>query len=188
MLPTTSPVSNVFAGSNVISLDLHRRCPLYVHDGIRFREAQEDEIIQAAQQLVTERLSPGSPLPPPAELKDLLRLKLALRHRATFATLSLDYRYRIIDYTELFQGTATGVVVHNREIVRELLHHNAGGVIFARSVPPGVDASYDTYASHYRHLREGLAHIDVCVLDYLIVTDSVISLAERAVADQRGTA
>ncbi len=152
---------------------------LYIRVGTYFHEAKEDQIIEHAQHLATGRMRPGAPILSPPKLKDFLRLKLAPRHRATFAAVVLDYRLRLIDFVEIFQGSVSGVVIHNREIVRELLQRNAGAVAFAKSDPGGIAEATETDKQHYLYLRDGLALLDIRVLDYFLVANNVVSLAQE---------
>ncbi len=94
------------------------------------------------------------------EIKEFLWLTLAPRHRSTFAASLLDYRFRLINFVELFEGTATGVWVYRRQIVRVLLEHNCSVLVFARNETAGVAEPSASDERDYRELRDGLALID----------------------------
>jgi len=55
-----------------------------------------------------------------------------------FACLFLDNKHRVIEYEELFRGTIDAASVHPREIVRQVLHHNAAAIVLAHNHPSGV--------------------------------------------------
>jgi DNA repair protein RadC len=153
---------------------------LYTRAGDDYHEAAAEDIIQTAQRLLTDRVHPRQPMFSPQELEDFLRLQLAPNHRTTFAALLLDRRLRLIAFVELFQGTVDHVHVPLREVLRELFRHNAEVAIFARSEPSGdAEPSADDMA-HYHQLRDGLAIMDIRVLDYYRVTGrAVISVARQ---------
>jgi DNA repair protein RadC len=89
----------------------------------------------------------------------------------------LDHHCRMIAFVELFEGTVDIVDVPQREVIRAVIEHNAGAVVFARSVACGRTQPSDNDEAHYRQLRDALALIDVRVLDYFIVGESVASAA-----------
>jgi DNA repair protein RadC len=152
---------------------------LYVHDGHTFHEAPAEEIIGYAQQLIAEQLHRGSRMLAREEIKDILRLRLALRRRETFVGLFFDRFHRLIDYVELFEGTVDHVCIHPREVIREVLAHNTVSAIFARSDPSGCAEPAALDHVQYARLRYALALIDIRVLDYFVVGATVTSLAER---------
>jgi DNA repair protein RadC len=150
---------------------------LYVREGDAFQEASIEDIIASAQNLISERIRPRRRLLSPPELKEFLRIQLAPRHRATFAALLLDHHCRMIAFVELFEGTVDIVDVPPREVVRVVIQHNAGAVVFARSVACGRTQPSDADEAHYRQLRDALALIDVRVLDYLVIGETIASAA-----------
>lgn len=152
---------------------------LYTKEGTQFHPAREDQIIEHAQQLLTARMRPGEPILSLPELHDFLRLKLVPRPRMTFAAVLLDRQYRLIDYVEMFEGTVDQVDVPLREVVRDVLAHNASAVIFARGAPDGVAEVTEADCRQLERLRAGMYAIAVRLFDYVVVARMVQSVSEH---------
>jgi DNA repair protein RadC len=70
--------------------------------------------------------------------------------------------------------------VHPREVVKAALARNAAAVILAHNHPSGVAEPSQADELITQRLRDGLALVDVRVLDHLIVGgDRCMSFAER---------
>ena len=116
----------------------------------------------------------------PAATRQYLASRLRHLPHEVFACLFLDNRHRVIAFEELFQGTIDGASVHPREVLRQVLKHNAAAVIFAHNHPSGVTEPSRADIKLTRRLADALALIDVRVLDHVIVgEDDGVSLAER---------
>lgn len=141
-------------------------------------------LIQAALELgrryLEARLPRGQALCSPADTRVFLMAHLRHRPQEVFACLFLDNRHRVIRFEELFYGTIDGASVHPREVVRRALALNAAAVIFAHNHPSGVAEPSRADELLTRRLKDGLALVDVRVLDHLVVGDGeVVSFAER---------
>ena len=149
--------------------------PLMVRDGRgRYRLADADQILEAARQVIEQKMQRGEAFTSPEAVKDYLRAKLAGFEHEVFAVLFLDTRHRLIDYVEMFRGTIDAAEVHPREVVKQALRLNAAAVIVSHNHPSGVDKVLT------QRLREALALVDVRTLDHIIVAGgSTISFAER---------
>ena len=142
---------------------------LYVREKTRYRAADSEQVLAAAQQIVDERMVRGTSFKDPAVACSFFRDKLGHLEREVFAAVMLDTRHRLIEYVELFQGTIDGAEVHPREVVRRALRLNAAAVIVAHSHPSGaVDPSAADRAVTAR-LKQALALVDVRILDHVIV-------------------
>ena len=144
--------------------------PLYVRGrSSRYRPATTDEIVEAARQVVHQRLQRGASFRDPAISRGYFRDKLGGLEREVFAAAMLDTRHRLIEYVELFQGTIDGAEVHPREVVRAALRLNAAAVLVAHNHPSGeVEPSAADRAVTAR-LKQALALVDVRLLDHVIV-------------------
>ena len=104
--------------------------PLMLRDSRwRYRQASADQILEAARQVIDQKMQRGDEFTSPAAVKDYLRAKLAGFEHEVFAVLFLDTRHRLIDYAEMFRGTIDSAEVHPREVVKEALRLNAAAVI-----------------------------------------------------------
>jgi DNA repair protein RadC len=142
----------------------------------------DDEIVSMALAIVNHRFGGKreQALSTPSLVKDYLRLSLMGREHEVFVCIFLDAQNRVIAVEEMFRGTLTQTAVYPREVIKACLHHNAGAVIFAHNHPSGIAEPSRADEALTTSLKQGLAFVDVRVLDHMIVgTDSVMSFAER---------
>jgi len=150
--------------------------------GYAAARANDAEIVREALRILDKELRTQDEiyLTSPSTVRDYLRLQLASRECEIFAVLFLTNRHRVIDFQEMFRGTIDGASVHPREVVKEVLRHNAAAVILCHNHPSGASEPSRADEAITRRLKEALALVDVRVLDHLIVGGSEItSLAER---------
>ena len=153
---------------------------LYVRESDLFREATPEETLLAAHQALARRFRRGVSLTSPRLVREYLRISLAALEHEVFCVLLLDTHHRLLSCRELFRGTLDGAAVYPREVVKEVLKHNAAAVIFAHNHPSGVAEPSPADELITRRLREALLLIDVRVLDHLVVAGTaLVSMAER---------
>ena len=162
-------------------LSLSLDTPLMVRDGRgRYRPADADQILEAARQVIEQKMQRGAEFTSPVVVKDYLRAKLAGFEHEVFAVLFLDTRHRLIDYVEMFRGTIDAAEVHPREVVKQALRLNAAAVIVSHNHPSGNPEPSAADKAMTAQLRQGLALVDVRTLDHVIVAGSrTTSFAER---------
>ena len=153
---------------------------LYVRESDLFREATPEETLLAAHQALARRFRRGVSLTSPRLVREYLRISLAALEHEVFCVLLLDTHHRLLSCRELFRGTLDGAAVFPREVVKEVLKHNAAAVIFAHNHPSGVAEPSPADEQITRRLREALSLIDVRVFDHLVVAGTaLVSMAER---------
>lgn len=154
---------------------------LFVRDQRRrYRPANADQVLEAARQVVDQRMQRGTSFSDPSVARGFFRDKLAGLEREVFAVVFLDCRHRMIDYAELFFGTLDEAEVHPREVVRQALLHNAGALLIAHNHPSGNPEPSAADRTLTARLKQALALIDVRLLDHIVVGGSMtMSLAER---------
>lgn len=141
---------------------------------------QFQAVIEIARRHLAETLSKSDTLSSPEAVKFYLRAQLRHQPHEIFAALMLDNQNRLIVYRELFSGTIDGASVYPREVVKQVLAHNAAAVIFAHNHPSGVAEPSRADHAITKRLNEALALIDVRMLDHIIVGDGQeISFAEQ---------
>ncbi|EPK7593155.1 MULTISPECIES: RadC family protein [Pseudomonadota] len=146
----------------------------------RYHPASADQILEAARQVIGQKMQRGTSFTSPADVKTYLRTKLAGFEHEVFAVLFLDTRHRLIDYAELFHGTIDGAEVHPREVVKEALRLNAAAVIISHNHPSGDPEPSAADRTLTQQLKQALALVDVRTLDHVIVGGmTTISFAER---------
>ncbi len=155
--------------------------PLFVRDARRrYRPADADQIIEAARQVVDQRMRRGTPFSDPTIAGSFFRDKLAGLQREVFAAVFLDTRHRLIDYAELFFGTVDGAEVHPRELVKQALLLNSAAVVVAHNHPSGEPEPSAADRALTARLKQALALVDVRLLDHFVVGGRAsLSMATR---------
>lgn len=146
----------------------------------RYHPATAEQIVEAARQVVDQRMQRGACFRDPSIARSYFRDRLAALEREVFVAAFLDTRHRLIELVELFHGTLDGAEVHPREVVRQALLRNAAAVIVAHNHPSGeVEPSAADRAVTAR-LKQALGLVDVRLLDHVIVGGTqTLALAER---------
>jgi DNA repair protein RadC len=83
--------------------------------------------------------------------------------------LFLDNQNRLIAHETLFTGTINHTQVHPREVLKAVLKRNAAAVILAHNHPSGLAEPSKADRCITTRLQQGLALIDVCILDHLVI-------------------
>ena len=86
-----------------------------------------------------------------------------------FAVIFLNQKHGVLAYRELFRGSIHASSVHPREVVKEVLKENAAAVILAHNHPSGHVSPSPDDLRLTEDLKSLLAHLDVRVVDHLIV-------------------
>lgn len=71
----------------------------------RYLPASVDQILQAARQIIDQKMPRGMAFTSPALVKAYLGTKLAGFEHEVFSVLFLDAQHRLIEYVEMFRGT-----------------------------------------------------------------------------------
>ncbi|MEK0161293.1 DNA repair protein RadC [Pseudoalteromonas piscicida] len=116
----------------------------------------------------------------PTAVRDYLSAQLRGLGHEVFMVLYLDNQNRLIKDEVLFHGTINAASVYPREVVKAALKYHCAAVIFAHNHPSGVAEPSEADKLITKKLQQGLALVDINVLDHLIVAGShCISFAER---------
>jgi DNA repair protein RadC len=136
--------------------------------------------LELARRHYCQALRTGTALTAPDATRKFLLAQLRDRPYEVFCCLYLDTRHRLIAFEELFRGTLNGASVHPREVLRQILLHNAAAVILAHNHPSGVLEPSQPDEFITLRLRDALALVDVRVLDHFIVGEGgCFSFAEH---------
>lgn len=140
----------------------------------------EDDILTAAEQIASKRLSGKTQIGDPATARRYVAARMRLLRHEVFSLLLLDNQHAVTGYRELFRGTIDGASVYPRDVVSTVLDHGAAAIILVHNHPSGIPEPSLADRQITRRLTEALALIDVCVLDHLIVGGAgCTSFAER---------
>lgn len=147
---------------------------LYVRDGDAYIPAAVDAIALAAAHV--RRIRRGTKLNTPMGAAAYLLAAYGDRKSEVFGVIALDAGHRLIETRELFYGTVDSSAVHPREVVKFALEANAAAVILFHNHPSGNPAASAADERITHILKDSLKHVDVRVLDHLIVGDTVTSM------------
>lgn len=143
-------------------------------------EEKEQATIQEALMILESRIRDSDVYSNPSNVKAFCRLQIAHELDEYFACMFLDNQHRLIAFERMFRGTVDGAAVYPRVVLRRALEHNAAAVIFTHNHPSGIAEPSDADMRITTRLKDVLAHVDVRVLDHIIVgTEGVYSMAER---------
>lgn len=136
------------------------------------RYAAVQAAVELAKRHLHEEMRIGSPLATPQATYRYLLAQLRDRPYEVFCCIYLDNRHRLIAFEELFRGTVDCAQVHPREVLRQVLLHNATAVIVAHNHPSGSlePSPADDFIT--RRLKDLLALMDVRIVDHIIVGES----------------
>ena len=143
-------------------------------------EMEKQSLMALALTLLANRHRAGVLLSSPDETRSYLRLRLAERKNEVFGCVFLDNRHRVIEVTELFQGTIDGASVHPRVVVQHALACNAAATLLFHNHPSGVAEPSHADEAITRRVKDALSLVDVRVLDHFVVTaGESVSFSER---------
>ncbi|MBB1631190.1 DNA repair protein RadC [Cupriavidus sp. UME77] len=146
----------------------------------RYALATAEEILDAARQVIDQKMQRGASFSSPAAVREYLRAKLAGLECEVFSVLYLDAQHRLINYVEMFRGTIDSASVHPREVVKEALRLNAAAVILSHNHPSGSSEPSEADQALTLRLKSALALVDVRALDHVIVAgNATTSFAEH---------
>ncbi len=146
----------------------------------RSRFALFQAALEVTRRVYFQELQAGGALTSPQAAERYLQVRLGGRTREVFGCLFLDTQHRVIGFEELFEGTLDSAAVYPREIARRALQLHAAAVILAHNHPSGLAEPSAADRRITDQVRDGLALLDIRVLDHLVVGQSrVVSFARR---------
>jgi DNA repair protein RadC len=135
------------------------------------RYAALQAALELARRYLLEPVKTGSVLAAPSAVQKFLLAQLRDRPYEVFCVLLLNSRHRVIAFEELFRGTTDAAQVYTKEVLHLALAHNAPALILAHNHPSGEVEPSAADEAITRRVKEGLALVDVRVLDHIIVGD-----------------
>lgn len=143
----------------------------------------EQAIIDQAASILDREIKVNSEvdaLTSPKLVRQYLRFAIEAKEHEVFVAIFLNTQHRVIESVELFRGTLDKASVYPREVAKEALKHNAGGVIFAHNHPSGDPEPSDADRKITERLKAALELFDIRVLDHFVVgAGDIVSFAER---------
>lgn len=141
----------------------------------------EDEILRAAEDILTRRFQRGEAITDPAAAGRILKMRLAHIDHEVFSVIFVDTRHQVLAIEDLFHGTIDGCEVHPRVVAKRALELNAAAVILGHQHPSGNPEPSTADRTITARLKEALALIEVRLLDHFVVggASQPVSLAAR---------
>ncbi|MEJ2366980.1 MAG: DNA repair protein RadC [Acidobacteriota bacterium] len=135
----------------------------------RARAAQLAAAMELASRLADEEVRLAETLSGAQDAYRFLKPRLRDLPHEVFAVIFLNQKHGVLAYRELFRGTVNASSVHPREVIKEVLKENAAAVIFAHNHPSGFTSPSPDDIRLTEDLVALLRHLDVRVLDHLVV-------------------
>ena len=137
-----------------------------------------------AVQVLTERAFREIParqiINSPVLATAFLKARLAGIGYEVFGGVFLNAQHGVVEYEELFRGTATQTSIYPREVVKRVLALNATAIICVHQHPSGNPEPSRADEAVTRALASALALVDVKLIDHIVIAgDRHISFAER---------
>jgi DNA repair protein RadC len=133
------------------------------------RAAQIAAALELARRFTDEEVRLAQTLSGAEEAYHFLKPRLRDLPHEVFAVIFLNQKHGVLAYRELFHGSIHASSVHPREVVKAVLKENAAAVIFAHNHPSGHVSPSPDDLRLTEDLKALLAHLDVRVLDHLVV-------------------
>lgn len=165
---------------SILSADQRQFCRMRGLGPVKFAHLQA--AMELGRRYLGEKIHRQDAITNPDAVHDFLTSHLRDRGREIFAVLFLDNRHQVIKYEELFYGTLNSASVHPREIVKQVLHHNAAAVIIAHNHPSGIAEPSQSDADITIKIQKALQLIEVRLLDHIIIGNGeFVSLSDRGI-------
>ncbi len=133
------------------------------------RAAQVAAALELARRFTEEEVHLAETLSGAEEAYRFLKPRLRDLPHEVFAVIFLNQKHGVLAYRELFRGSIHASSVHPREIVKAVLKENAAAVILAHNHPSGHVSPSPDDLRLTEEMKALLTHLDVRVVDHLIV-------------------
>ncbi|WP_289118184.1 JAB domain-containing protein [uncultured Idiomarina sp.] len=133
----------------------------------------ERKLLNTAHFLIQSRFKHGEGFTEPSMVKEFVQGNYQQSSKEIAGLLLLDSQHRLIDNVEFEEGEALPA----SRVYREVLKANAAAVIVSY-FSPSKELRHSDKEHELSSLKSALNLIDVSLLDCMLVTDEVVSLAE----------
>lgn len=133
------------------------------------RACQVAAALELARRFTEEEVKLAETLSGAEEAYRFLKPRLRDLPYEAFAVIFLNQKHGVLAYRELFRGSVHASSVHPREVVKAVLKENAAAVLLAHNHPSGHVSPSPDDLRLTEDLKALLAHIDVRVVDHIIL-------------------
>jgi DNA repair protein RadC len=159
-----SRIGSLRALSQVTGMELTKLTGLGLALSSRIQAA-----LELSRRFAEEEVRMAETLGGAEEAYKFLRPRLRDLAHEIFGAIWLSQKNSVISYAELFRGSVHGSSVHPREVVKAALKENAAAVILCHNHPSGHVSPSPDDLRLTEELKGVLQHIDVRVIDHIIV-------------------
>lgn len=177
---------------NKSAIDLAREL-LIKHDGLRklvsipfadiikevgfgpAKYCQLQAAIEISKRALKESLTRSSVITNTQTAKTFIHATLRDYTNEVVGCLFLDNQYRIIEFELISQGAINFAIIHPRNVIKRVLHHNAVAIIVAHNHPSGCTTPSEADIKTTHHLQKALALFDIQLLDHFIVGNGEVT-------------
>lgn len=144
------------------------------------RTVNNDDILNAAREILSRRFKRGTTLCSPASSSDYLISQMAHLEHEVFMIVFLNNKHQIIASEILFRGTVDGASVHPRECVKRALALNASALILSHNHPSGNTNPSTADKAITKRLIDAMSLVEIRILDHIIIAGTqTYSFAEH---------
>ncbi len=106
-----------------------------------------------------------------AEISRFITAKFEALSEEKFGVLFLDGRGHNLGFEFIGTGSISSVGISSRDIIKRTFEHRANAVVLAHNHPNGVALPSPEDAQNTENIASALSHVDVRLLDHIIVAD-----------------
>jgi len=107
----------------------------------------------------------------PRDVFNLLGQELSVLDQEHLKVILLNSRNQLLHVHEVYVGNVSSAVVRSGEVLREAVRRNAPSVVLVHNHPSGDPAPSADDVKVTKHVLEAAAHLDIEVLDHIIIGD-----------------
>jgi DNA repair protein RadC len=133
------------------------------------RACQVAAALELSRRFTEEEVKLAETLSGAEEAYRFLKPRLRDLPYEAFAVIFLNQKHGVLAYRELFRGSVHASSVHPREVVKAVLKENAAAVLLAHNHPSGHVSPSPDDLRLTEDLKALLAHLDVRVVDHIIL-------------------
>jgi DNA repair protein RadC len=136
--------------------------------------------IEIGRRLASHRLRRGDSIRGPQDVYDHFYQRMRSHHREHFMVLLLDGRHRVMEESQVSQGTLTASLVHPREVFRGAVRAAAAALVLVHNHPSGDPTPSAEDLEVTRRLVAAGDLLGIRIVDHVVVAeDGYHSLQEH---------
>ena len=133
------------------------------------QHASGDDVINAAMDILRQRMSRDDIMNSPESSFNYLTLKYSEQAQEVFGILILDQQHQLLKSVELFKGTVASCNVYPRDIIRETLLVNGAAIVCYHNHPSGKVKPSNSDDEITKKIKDVCDLMDIRMLDHVIV-------------------